>query len=43
MLGSRGAKKGGGEKMKVRAIMLLKTNGPKMSDFDLAIIFLKIN
>ena len=34
-------KKRGGEKMKVSSIMLLKTNGEKMSVFWLSIMLLK--
>jgi hypothetical protein len=36
-----GCQKTRGEKMKVSSIMLLKTNGSKMSDFGLSIILLK--
>ena len=42
-LGGQGSEKTRGGKMKVTSIMLLKTNGEKMSEIGLSIILLKIN
>jgi hypothetical protein len=38
-----GPRKNGGEKMKVSSIMLLKTNGGKMSEIGLSIMLMKRN
>jgi hypothetical protein len=38
---AEGQQKTRGEKMKVSPIMLLKTNGEKMSEIGLAIMFMK--